>query len=249
MKNRIDINADVGERPETLADGSEEKLISLITSANIACGGHAGTIETMEEVVRLCMKHRVSIGAHPGYPDKKNFGRVEISIDDMALKRSLVEQIGSLCLVADRMRARVSHVKPHGALYNLAARNPEMAALIGSVVADTDKLLILIGLAESVALQVWKKMGLRVLGEAFADRRYESDGTLRSRKHPDALITNTEESLEQVRRIAREGIIVAIDGSTIPIDAQTICIHSDTPNSLAIAMAVRQRLEFAGLLR
>jgi len=248
MKNIIDINADVGERPEALADGSEEQLISQITSANIACGGHAGNEEMMGVVVRLCLKHRVSVGAHPGYPDRENFGRAEMPIEHSALGASLVEQILALRSIAQNLGATITHIKPHGALYNVAVRDPATAEVIGKAVLDVDKSLILIGLADSGALWVWDKMGLTTRGEAFADRLYEADGTLRSRKHPDALITDAAEAAAQALLIAQEGFVVARGGKRVSVAAQTICIHGDTPNSLEIAKAVKERLQGAGLI-
>lgn len=241
--NVIDINSDVGERPQALLDGSEEMLLAKISSANIACGGHAGTRETMEHVVRLCLKHGVGIGAHPGYPDRENFGRRELDLPLDDIENAVFEQVKSLMDAAKELGASVRHVKPHGALYNSAVNNQALAIAIGRGVLKADKSLILMGLAGAPMLGVWKNLGMRVVGEVFADRLYEPDGRLRHRSHPDALITDPADAAAQVLSFVRDGFIVAVDGTQMPLEAQTICVHSDTPNAVAIAAAVRRSLE------
>jgi UPF0271 protein len=241
--NVIDINSDLGERPQALLDGSEEMLLAKISSANIACGGHAGTRKTMEHVVRLCLKHGVGVGAHPGYPDKENFGRreMDLSLDD--IESTVFEQVKRLMDAAKELGASVRHVKPHGALYNSAVENQALAIAIGRGVLRVDKSLILIGLAGSPMLGVWTNLGMRTVGEVFADRRYEPDGRLRHRSHSDALITDPADAAAQVMSFVRHGFIVAADGTRLPLNAHTICVHSDTPNAVAIVAAVRQSLE------
>ncbi|MBM4159676.1 MAG: LamB/YcsF family protein [Ignavibacteria bacterium] len=242
MKKIIDINSDLGERPEALANGSEEELIWHISSANIACGGHAGDAQTMMKAIELCAKYGVAIGAHPGYPDRENFGRVEMNLSAQEIELSVLAQVRTLVDLAQSVSCTVRHVKPHGALYNSAASNPATARAIARAVCGVDKSLILIGLAGSRMLEVWKNQGCHAAAEAFADRRYEPDGSLRSRAFADALITDPADAALQAVQIARDGYAVAADGARVPIDARTLSIHSDTPNAIAIAGAVRDRL-------
>ena len=227
----IDLNCDMGE----LTDAPEELLMPLISSANVACGAHAGDRATMERTIRLAVLHNVAVGAHPGYPDKENFGRIELRMAADEIGRSVYEQIAALEDVAQAAGCRLRHVKPHGALYNAAARDRAIASAIAAGVRRWNEAVPLVGLAGSVMLEVWRDAGFRVLAEAFADRAYEPDGTLRSRRLPGALITDPDQAAEQALRIARGGM------------AQTICIHSDTPQAVEIARAVRERLLQAGL--
>ena len=225
----IDLNCDMGE----LEDARHEAaLMEYVTSANIACGGHAGDETTMERTVRLALARGVRIGAHPGYPDRANFGRVEIPMPAAEIERTVREQIERLDTVVRKLGGRIVHVKPHGALYNVAVRNEEVARAIGAGVAAWDPSTTLFGLAGSPMLDVWREMGLRVAAEAFADRRYEPDGTLRPRKFADALITDPREAAAQALRLAREG------------KAQTICVHGDTPGSVDILRACREALPY-----
>ena len=222
----IDLNCDMGE----LADAPEESLMPLISSANVACGAHAGDRATMERTIRLAMRHNVAVGAHPGYPDKENFGRIELAMPPEEIEDSVYEQVTALVSVAKALGCPLRHVKPHGALYNAAARDRTVAAAIAAGVRRWNETVPLVGLAGSVMLQVWQDAGFRVLAEAFADRAYQADGTLRSRGLPGALITDPAQAAEQALRIARGGA------------AQTICIHGDTPHAVEIARAVRERL-------
>lgn len=238
----IDINSDLGERAEALLDGSEEELIRNISSANIACGGHAGTHETMARVVRLCLKQGRNIGAHPGYLDRENFGRRKMDLPADEVERVVFGQVRSLMDVAEKLGASVRHVKPHGALYNSAVKDRGLAEAIGLGVQRADKSLILMGLAGAPMLDVWRDLGIAVAGEVFADRRYEPDGRLRHRSHPDALITDPTAAVAQVMAFVRHGFIVAINGTRLPVEAQTICVHSDTPNAVAIAAAIARQL-------
>jgi 5-oxoprolinase (ATP-hydrolysing) subunit A len=226
----IDLNCDMGE----LEDAAyEAALMDYITSANIACGAHAGDEAMMERTARLAMARGIRLGAHPSYPDRANFGRLEIALSPAAIEATVVEQIERLERVVKKLGGRLVHVKPHGALYNVAARNPEVAHAIGTAVVGWKPRAILFGLAGSPALDLWRSMGLSVAAEAFADRRYEPDGSLRPRKLPDALITDPETAAAQALRFAREG------------KAQTLCVHSDTPGAIALLKACRQALESA----
>jgi UPF0271 protein len=226
----IDLNCDMGE----LADAPEELLMPLISSANVACGAHAGDRFTMERTIRLAMRSNVAAGAHPGYPDRDNFGRIELAMTRGEIEDSVYEQIMALETVASALGCPLRHVKPHGALYNVAARNRSVAAAIAAGVRRWNATAPLVGLAGSLMLDVWREAGFPVLAEAFADRAYEPDGTLRSRRLPGALITDPARAAEQAVRIAQGG------------SAQTICIHGDTPQAVEIARAVRERLQREG---
>ena len=247
MKRTIDLNSDVGERPEALLDGSEEKLISLISSANIACGGHAGDEQSMIAVVKLCAKHNVAIGAHPSYPDKTSFGRKKLDISPEALADSVYEQVRALCGLADTLGLKVKHIKPHGALYNDAANDEKLARAVAKGIGKVNRSFVLFGLAGSRMLEVWASDGFEVVGEAFVDRRYEKDGSLRSRQHPDALITDPATAAAQALKIAQRQRVTAIDGSEIAVSASTICLHSDTPSAFLIASEVRKVLLRQGI--
>jgi len=226
----IDLNCDMGELAD---DRHEAALMEYITSANIACGGHAGDEGTMERTARLATQRGVRIGAHPGYPDRANFGRVEMPMTDEEIAAEVHAQIVRLEAVVNKLGASIVHVKPHGQLYNVAVHNQHVARAIGEGVAHWNRGVTVFGLAGSPMLEVWRGMGLVVAGEAFADRRYEPDGTLRSRKFPDALITDPAAAAAQAVRLAREG------------RAETICVHGDTPGAVAILKAVRDALQSA----
>ena len=243
----IDLNSDMGERPAALEDGTEEELMRWITSANIACGGHAGNEETMELTVRLAVKHGVGVGAHPGFPDRPNFGRLEMNLSPDEIRSTVYEQVRALALAAKKVKTDLVHVKPHGALYNVAAKSSSVASAISDGVAKWSRDLILVGLAQSLMLEVWASRGFHVAGEAFADRAYEPDGSLRSRKFDDALIGDPQKAAERALRIAQAGLVTAVDGSEISVKAKTLCIHSDTPDSHRIAKTVREGLERAGI--
>ena len=224
----MDLNCDMGE----LADVElEEALMRSVTSANVACGGHAGDGATMERTVRLARQYGVAIGAHPGYPDRANFGRVEMPLSAEQIARAVAGQIRALADIAGEL----THVKPHGALYNVAAKDGGVARAIGEGVGSVGGELVLVGLAGSAMLEVWREMGFRVAAEGFADRRYEPNGSLRSRQFADALITDPEQAAAQALRLAREG------------GAETICVHSDTPGSVRILAAVSEALRSAGI--
>lgn len=229
----IDINSDVGELPEHVADGTQESLMQYLTSVNIACGGHAGDEATMSATVEQARRHGVAIGAHPGYPDRENFGRLELDMPLEAVSATVYEQVRALASIA----GAIQHVKPHGALYNAAVRSPETARAIAEGVARFSRDVVLVGLAGSPMLDAFQDAGFRVAAEAFADRRYERDGTLRSRKFPDALIRDPMEAARQA-----VGFVYDEVGR-----AATLCIHGDTPGAVDIARAVRSALEAAGI--
>jgi 5-oxoprolinase (ATP-hydrolysing) subunit A len=241
----MDLNADMGEVPEALADGREEALMSLVTSANIACGGHAGDEATMRATLALARHLGVAAGAHPGYPDRAGFGRDAMGMTSAAVEDTVFEQVRALARVADRAGCPLVHVKPHGALYNDAARHREVGAAIARGVAAWSTGVVLVGLAGSVMLDVFAEHGFETIAEAFADRAYEPDGTLRSRRLAGALIDDPARAAAQALRITLEGTVVAFDGREIPIAARTICVHGDTPNAARIARAVADALRAA----
>jgi UPF0271 protein len=246
-QSQIDLNCDMGEIPEAIADGTQEALMRSITSANVACGGHAGDAETMRATIQQARQFGVSIGAHPGYADRENFGRLELKMSAEEVAASVFEQVRALAEIAESCGARVVHVKPHGALYNQAVRDCALARAIALGVARWSRSVVLVGLAGSPMLNVFREADFRVAAEAFADRRYEPDGTLRSRKFEDALIREPQEAGRQALAMVERGVVTARDGSEVTIAAQTICIHGDTPGATAIAAAVSQILVEAGV--
>jgi UPF0271 protein len=224
----IDLNADLGEGT------GEDPLYTLITSANIACGGHAGDATTMREAVNLAVRHGVAIGAHPSYPDREGFGRVTRSLAPSKLQEAIAAQVAALVEVAEALGARVSHVKPHGALYTDAAVRRDVALALAEGVASVSNALVLVGLAGSSALRVWRERGFGVAAEGFADRAYAANGMLVPRAEASALITDPTAAAAQAIRLAREG------------GCATICVHADSEGAAAIAAAVRRGLEEAG---
>jgi UPF0271 protein len=231
----MDLNCDMGEIPAHIADGTQESLMRSITSVNIACGGHAGDDQTMKATIEQALRWSLAIGAHPGYPDRANFGRLELDLPLDEIEKTIFEQVRALATIAATCATTIVHVKPHGALYNQAVKRADLAGAIAGGVARFSKDVVLVGLAGSQMLDVFRARGFKVAAEAFADRTYEADGTLRSRKFDDALIHDPVKAGEQALRIAREG------------RAQTICIHGDTPGAPLIAEAVAKRLQDGGV--
>lgn len=224
---KMDLNCDMGE----LEDAAHEAaLMEYVTSANIACGAHAGDEAIMERTARLALARGVRIGAHPSYPDRANFGRVEMALTPAEIENTVRQQIERLEAVLGKVGGRIAHVKPHGALYNVAARDEGVARAIGAAVLAWNREASVFGLLGSQSLAVWRAMGLSVAAEAFADRRYEPDGSLRPRKFADALITDPREAADQAVRFARGG------------EAQTICVHGDSPGAVEILKACRAAL-------
>lgn len=243
----MDINSDLGESEESLANGTDFELMRYITSANVACGGHAGDEHTMRETVRIAKQLNVTVGAHPGYPDRANFGRIESPMSAAEIEASVRDQIAALAEVAALLGVHLVHCKPHGALYHAANKSTEVAAAIGRAVLESDEQLIMVGQAGSSTLALWQSMGLSSVAEAFADRAYEPDGILRKRTLPGALLDTPEKAAQQAVNIATRQTALATDGSDLKVAAGTICIHSDTPGSVAIARAVNEALKKAGV--
>jgi UPF0271 protein len=245
--NHIDLNCDMGEMPEHISDGTQEALMRSITSVNIACGGHAGDAQTMATTIQQALRHKLAIGAHPGYTDRANFGRIELDLSPEEVADSVYAQVRALAHVAAQHHANIVHIKPHGALYNQAVHNSQLAGAIASGVARWSRQVVLVGLAGSPMLDIFLQAGFPVAAEGFADRRYEPDGTLRSRKHSDALIRDPAEAARQALRIVEQGTVIASDGNKVAIAAQTICIHGDTPGAPTIAATVAKTLREAGV--
>jgi 5-oxoprolinase (ATP-hydrolysing) subunit A len=244
---RMDLNCDMGELPEAILDGTQESLMPSLTSVNIACGGHAGDAQTMKTTIEQALRWKLAVGAHPGYPDRANFGRLELDLSPEAIADSVFEQVSALAKIAADCGAVVTHVKPHGALYNQAVGNRAMAEAIADGVARWNRDVILVGLAGSLMLNVFREASFRVAAEAFADRRYEANGILRSRKFDDALIRDPAAAGRQALQIAERNTVIAGGGTELAVSAQTICIHGDTPGASKIAAAVAQTLRQAGV--
>ncbi|HID64797.1 MAG TPA: LamB/YcsF family protein [Anaerolineae bacterium] len=244
---KIDLNCDMGESFGRYTIGNDEAIMPYITSANIACGLHAGDPLVMECTVRLAQEHGVGIGAHPGFPDRQGFGRRVMQLAPEEAEAFVLYQIGALAAFAKAAGAELVHVKPHGALYNLAARDRPLAEAIARAVARFSRQLILVGLANSLLVEAGLESGLPVAREAFADRAYEADGSLRSRRLPGAVLEDPAQAAEQAVRIARDGLVVAYTGEEVPVQAETVCLHGDTPTAVEIAKTIRRELQAAGI--
>ena len=234
----MDINCDMGEIPRLLKNNVYSDLMDHVTSISLACGGHAGDTEMMRELVIIAKKKNVKVGAHPSYPDRENFGRLELDMESEELLSSICSQVYSLLKIAEEENISISHIKPHGALYNQAAKDAQVARVIGDAVDRIDPHLNIMCLSGSLMVRVLEDMGLNVVQEAFADRTYERNGSLRNRNLDHALITSPQKAADQARLIIERNKVIAFDGSEVSIEAQTICIHSDTPNAVAIAEEV-----------
>lgn len=247
MNRKIDLNCDMGESYGAYRIGADEALMGWVTSANIACGYHAGDPMVMDRTVRLAIKNGVGIGAHPGFPDLLGFGRRQMQLSPEEIEHSVLYQVGALAVFARSAGAKLAHVKAHGALYNMAAKDIEMARAIVRGVARASSDLILVGLAGSALIEAAQEAGLRVASEGFADRAYNPDGTLRSRRLPGAVMKKPEQAAEQAVRIARDGTVVTYTGEEISLHVDTICVHGDTPTAVEIVKAIRRELEEAGI--
>ena len=243
----IDINCDMGESFGRYSLGQDETMITRITSANIACGFHAGDPLVMDKTVRLALQHGVAVGAHPAYPDLQGFGRrtLDMSVDE--IEAFTLYQVAALAGFMRAAGAELVHVKPHGALYNFAAKNPDTAGAIARGVARFSKELILVGLAGSLLLQAAADAGLRSASEGFPERGYNPDGSLMSRKLPGAVINSPEQAAQQALRLVKEGIQVTSGGKQTRFAVDTLCIHGDSPNAPAVSRAVYDALVAAGI--
>lgn len=238
----IDLNSDLGESYGAFKVGNDHEVLKYISSANVACGYHAGDHNVMFETVRLAKKHGVRIGAHPGFPDLAGFGRRKMNLTSREIYHLTVYQVGALAAVCKAYNVSLSHVKPHGALYNMAAKNRDIAGAIAQAVADFDSSIVLYGLAGSELVIAGREKGLRVAEEVFADRTYQPDGTLTSRQGKNAMIHQPSEAIERVIRMVKEGKVQAVDGTDININADTICVHGDEPQALEFVASLREAL-------
>jgi 5-oxoprolinase (ATP-hydrolysing) subunit A len=237
----VDLNADVGEGMD---DGA---LLPYLTSANVACGLHAGDPTVMDATVAQALARGVRVGAHPGYPDRENFGRIRIEMAADAVEKLVLFQIGALEGFVRSRGAKLTHVKPHGALYHAGAESMDIARAIAAGVRRAGEDLVVVGQPGSLLLEAALEAGLASAREAFADRRYRADGGLVSRTEPDALLTDPEEASAQAVSLARDGFVLARDGTRVPVQADTICLHGDTPGAPEIARRIRERFRREGI--
>lgn len=233
----IDLNCDVAE-----GIGNEADLMPWITSANIACGFHAGDTNLMSETVKLCKANNVAVGAHPSFPDRENFGRTNMNIPADQLRALVIEQVLLLQSIAMAQGVRLHHVKPHGALYNMAAADAAMAAVLAEAVASVDKGLVFYGLSGSHLITAAQAQGLRTANEVFADRTYQADGSLTPRSKPGALVSSQETTVARAMAFARGEPVAATDGTLLSLKADTICLHGDGADAIGFARAIHQRL-------
>ena len=244
---QIDLNGDVGESFGAYEIGHDAALIPILTSANIACGFHAGDPGVMRATVALAREHGTAVGAHPGFPDLVGFGRREMKATPREVEDLVAYQIGALAAIAAAQGVRLAHVKPHGALYNMAARDLDLADAIARAIAAVDPSLALFGLPGSQSLEAAQRHKVRAVSEAFADRAYRRDGSLVPRHEPGAVIDDEQIVVTRAVAIARERMVIAADGTRVPLDVQTICVHGDTPGAAVLASRIRKALNDAGI--
>lgn len=238
MKLTVDLNADLGE-----GAGHDDELLALVTSANIACGFHAGDANTMRHSIAAARDHKVAVGAHPSLFDRENFGRKELPVTSDEVFEAVVYQLGVFQAIAEAAGVRTNHVKPHGALYNMAARDEGLSDAIARAISKSDKGLILFAPQNSALARAGAATGLQIAHEVFADRNYLRDGALVPRTRPDALLHNSDEAAGRVIRMLREGKVRSVDNADVDVRAETVCVHGDTPGAVAFARALRSRLE------
>lgn len=243
----VDINCDMGESFGSYKLGRDEEILDYVTSANIACGFHAGDPSTMKRTVRMALEKNVGIGVHPGVQDLVGFGRREINLSPEEAYDIVVYQIGALYAFVKSEGGKIQHVKPHGALFNMAAKDPQLAEAIAEAVYKVDPELILFGLAGGELVKAGKKIGLRTANEVFSDRTYQQDGSLTSRREENALITDHEVAVQQVIRMVKEGKVRSLQGVDVDIQADTICIHGDGVNALDFAKFITKALKEADI--
>lgn len=243
----IDLNCDMGESFGVYTLGLDEQAMPLVSSANVACGFHASDPHTMRRTVRLAKRHGVSIGAHPSYPDRVGFGRRAIAAAPDEVRDDVTYQLGALWAFCRAEGVPLRHVKPHGALYNAAARDARLADAIAAAVKSVDPSLVLVCLSRSEHVRAAERAGLRHVEEAFADRAYAADGSLAPRGTPGAVLHDPARIAERVARMVRDGTVEAVDGTAVPLAARTVCVHGDTPGAVAIIEAIRARLDQEGI--
>ncbi len=244
---RADLNCDMGESYGAWTIGNDAAVLPHVTSINVACGFHGGDPSVMRATVHAAVTHHVAIGAHPGLPDLIGFGRREMAVSPQEVYDLVVYQVGALQAVARAAGTTIRHVKPHGALYNMAAVRRELADEIAQAVFDVDSTLVLVGLSGSALILAGKSRGLSTAREVFADRNYRADGTLVPRSSPGAMISDVQTAASRAVRMVQHGRVIAIDGTDIAVDADTICIHGDAVGAAAFAQRIRTALQAAGI--
>lgn len=247
MTKTIDLNCDLGESYGAFRFGQDQQILPLITSANIACGYHAGDPTTMNRTVKWAKQYGVEIGAHPSLPDLMGFGRRKMEISPEEVYDLIIYQLGSLQGFVQIHHATLHHVKPHGALYHLSNEDPKIAEAIAQAIYDFNPQLIYYGFAQSPSIQIAKKIGLQVAEEVFADRTYQTNGQLTPRTSPNALIQSVDQAIQQVLQIVKEGKVTTITGETIPLHGDTVCIHGDQPQALTFVQKLRAALTLHGI--
>ena len=247
MTDRVDLNCDMGESFGAYQIGADDAVFPFITSANVACGFHGGDPTVMRTTLVKARERSVAVGAHPGFPDLIGFGRRNMDVSPDEVYDLVVYQVGALMGVARAAGMELQHVKPHGALYNMAAANRPLAAAIARAVRDVDKQLVLFGLPGSHLISEGQAAGLTTAGEAFADRNYMNDGSLVSRKRPDAQVHDADEAVQRAIRMVRDGKVCSIDGQDIALKVDTICLHGDGPHAAEFAQRLRTGFESAGV--
>lgn len=243
----IDLNSDLGESFGAYKIGCDAEVLSYVSSANVACGFHAGDPVVMKKTVALAMERGTAIGAHPGFPDLVGFGRRNLAVSPDEAYAMVLYQVGALSAFVRAAGGMLQHVKPHGALYNMAAKDAKLAEAIARAVYDVSPSLILYGLAGSELIRAGEKAGLRTGSEVFADRAYMPDGSLMPRRQPGAVLSDTEEAIAQVLSMVTTGKVKAADGSLVSVRADTVCVHGDNAKALAFTKAIRDRLEAEGI--
>ncbi len=238
----VDLNADVGE-----GMGDDAALMPFISSASIACGYHAGNAAVMRNAVEFARRHGVAVGAHPGFADRRSFGRRELRLPMAEVESLVARQIAALAEVSTVKGVSLRHVKPHGALYNMAARDAGLAQAIARATAAADPALVLFGLAGSALIDAGRRAGLRTASEVFADRSYRGDGSLVPRSEPGAVLDDPELVVERALAMIRNAAVTAIDGTVVPLEVDTICVHGDTPGAVAMARRLNESLAAAGI--
>ena len=238
----VDLNADLGE-----GCANDEALLQRVSSANIACGFHAGDALTMQQSVRLAMKYGVAIGAHPSFPDRENFGRSAMQLPPDTVYAQVVYQLGALAAITRAEGGKMIHVKPHGMLYNQAATDAVLADAIARAVYDVDPTLRLVGLAGSELIRAGERAGLQTRQEVFADRRYQSNGALVPRSQPDAMIDSDQQALEQTLTMVQQQKVLSREGVWVPVKADTVCLHGDGEHALTFAMRLREAFDEQGI--
>ena len=244
---RVDLNSDLGESFGPYTMGCDELVLREVTSANVACGWHGGDPLVLDRTLAAAKQEGVAVGAHPGFPDLLGFGRREMKVSAEEVRAYVLYQLGAFAAFAQKQGLQVQHLKAHGALYNMAARDRQLALAVAQAVKDFDSGIVLVGLAGSCLLEAGRELGLRVASEAFADRTYEPDGSLVSRRKPGAILTEEDAIVRRAVRMVKEGLVTAADGTDVPLQADTLCVHGDNPHAVALTHRLQEALTAEGV--